>query len=221
MSTSREEEVIESTTDTMEIAKPVTASPLTTTSLFSSETKGRTEMTGIPDRTTTKSIPSTIAGTLKNDKTSTQAEERSTSRPSPANSIEPTIITSSEELTSPHTNLIIIQSEDSILENAISADFDDIFVPEVVSIGSTDIIDDNEEGSTFGSGSDSGETESFTTVVIEKSSDASTAVFEFTTEKAAVNLKPEKNQRSQTTTIEGLDSIKTTAYSLKRLTFIY
>ena len=221
MSTSRKEEVIESTTDFSETAKPVTASPLTTTSLFSSETKGTTEMTGIPERTTTKSIPSTIAETFKNDKTSSQGEKRSTSRPIPAISNQPTIITSSEELTSPHTNLIIIHSEDSTLENAISADFDDIFVPEVVSIGNMDIIDDNEEGSTYGSGSDSGETESFTTVVIEKSSDASTTVFEFTTEKAAVNLKPENNQKSETTTIEGLDSIKTTAYSLKRLTFIY
>ena len=129
-------------------------------------------------------------------------------------------MTSSEELTSPHTNFIIIHSEDSTLENAISADFDNIFVPEVVSIGSMDIIDDNEEGSSFGSGFDSGETEYSTTVVIEKSSDASTAIFQLTTEKAIVSLKPD-NQRSQTTTIEALDSVKTTANSLKRLTFIY
>ncbi len=237
VSTSRGEEVIQSTTDNSETSKPVTdtsdlESVKKTTAVFiestaspsmissiSSESKGTTEMIDITENASAKSITTTLAGTLRSEITSTKIEERSTFRTRPDSSIyEPTKITLSEELTSPHTNLIIIHTDDSILKNSISSDFDDIFVPGKVSIESMDIIDDNEEGSTYGSGT--GETESFTTVAFEESSYLSTAFYESTTEGVAVSLTPE-NYRSQITTIEALDSITTTAHSLKRLTFIF
>ncbi|CBY15943.1 unnamed protein product, partial [Oikopleura dioica] len=231
VSTSRGEEVIQSTTDNSETSKPVTdtsdlESVKKTTAVFiestaspsmissiSSESKGTTEMIDITEKASAKSITTTLAGTLRSEITSTKIEERSTFRTRPDSSIyEPTKITLSEELTSPHTNLIIIHTDDSILKNSISSDFDDIFVPGKVSIESMDIIDDNEEGSTYGSGT--GETESFTTVAFEESSYLSTAFYESTTEGVAVSLTPE-NYRSQITTIEALDSITTTAHSLK------